>query len=273
VQIKENLKEAIQFMPNPTFDNDLFGNLIANSCGLGPFKIPSKILTEVESMKLIKLCQFPENGKWTLLYRGSRDGFGATEFHSKCEGHSNTLTIIKGKQIINNEPYQYVDEVDIESADELIFGGFASIAWDSSRTAKTDSNSFIFSFKNNENKPFIRRINPSYVNSALAMYPQFGPVFGNINSGMYAIFVSDNSNRNNLNKINFESYVYSNANANRMINYGHQNPHYYGNQNHNQEKAFAIVEIEIYQQDPLKAGLVLKPVEIAKANKIVRGQF
>jgi hypothetical protein len=31
------------------------------------------------------------------LYRGTRDGFDSDEFHSRCDGHSNTLTILKAK--------------------------------------------------------------------------------------------------------------------------------------------------------------------------------
>jgi hypothetical protein len=45
--------------------------------------------------KLLALCEFPANQKWKLLYRGSRDGFSAKAFHSKCDYKANTLTIIK----------------------------------------------------------------------------------------------------------------------------------------------------------------------------------
>ena len=34
-----------------------------------------------------------------LLYRASEDGFGADAFHSKCDGKSNTMIIIKYKII------------------------------------------------------------------------------------------------------------------------------------------------------------------------------
>ena len=30
-----------------------------------------------------------------LIYRASRDGFGADEFHSKCDGKRDTLSIIQ----------------------------------------------------------------------------------------------------------------------------------------------------------------------------------
>jgi hypothetical protein len=32
--------------------------------------------------------------RFNLLWRGSRDGFGAKEFHHHCDGRANTLTLI-----------------------------------------------------------------------------------------------------------------------------------------------------------------------------------
>jgi len=43
------------------------------------------------------------------LYRGTRDDFGSSDFHSKCDGLSNTLTIFKAKQ------------------SEFIFGGLGTV--------------------------------------------------------------------------------------------------------------------------------------------------
>ncbi len=77
-----------------------------------PFK--NEILNgEQQSFELIDLCEFSTYDKWTLLYRGTRDGFGTNDFHSKCDGHSNTLTILKAKE------------------SEFIFGGFATVSWES----------------------------------------------------------------------------------------------------------------------------------------------
>ena len=45
-----------------------------------------------------------------LLYRGSRDGFTAATFHSKCDGKSNTVCVI-------------------EDSDGNVFGGFADRPW------------------------------------------------------------------------------------------------------------------------------------------------
>jgi hypothetical protein len=33
--------------------------------------------------------------RWALLWRGSRDGFTAREFHLHCDGCANTLTLIR----------------------------------------------------------------------------------------------------------------------------------------------------------------------------------
>ena len=61
--------------------------------------IDSDILKdEQQCSELIELCEFSPDDKWSLLYRATRDGFGAKDFHSNCDGHSNTLTILKAKQ-------------------------------------------------------------------------------------------------------------------------------------------------------------------------------
>ncbi len=59
-------------------------------------------------------CKKKTNDKCSLLYRGTRDGFGSNYFHFKCDGHSNTLTILKAK------------------GSGFIFGGFTSVKLDSS---------------------------------------------------------------------------------------------------------------------------------------------
>ena len=80
---------------------------------INPFK--SEILTgERQSFELITLCEFSPSDKWSLLYRAKRDGFGSDDFHSKCDGHSNTLTILKAK------------------GSTYIFGGFTTVSWESS---------------------------------------------------------------------------------------------------------------------------------------------
>jgi hypothetical protein len=69
--------------------------------------------------------------RFTLLWRGSRDGFSAPYFHGRCDGHANTLTLI-------------------EDTEGNIFGGFTPVKWDSSNQWKADPSlkSFVFTLKN-----------------------------------------------------------------------------------------------------------------------------
>jgi hypothetical protein len=100
---------------------------------------------------------------WRLLYRGTRDGFGSSNFHSKCDQQSNTVTII-----LTTAGY--------------IFGGFTPIAWEgpSSWTYKADNTgkSFLFSLKNPRNtEPKIFPL--SDASKAIYCWPSCGPTFGN----------------------------------------------------------------------------------------------
>jgi hypothetical protein len=39
-------------------------------------------------------AEFSEK-RFVLLWRGSRDGFGARDFHGRCDGHAPTLALIQ----------------------------------------------------------------------------------------------------------------------------------------------------------------------------------
>jgi hypothetical protein len=111
-------------------------------------------------MKTIPSILGEFHSAWKLLYRGSRDGFGASAFHSKCNGQSNTLTLI-------------------ETTKGYIFGGFTPVAWGDGNDYKADSTqtSFLFTVKNprgTEGRKF------PITNTARAIWsgPLCGPVFG-----------------------------------------------------------------------------------------------
>jgi hypothetical protein len=80
--------------------------------------------------------------QWLLLWRGSRDGFTAGEFHRRCDGRANTLTLI----------------LDTKGN---IFGGFTPVEWESSapgdrygHTKGDDSlRSFLFTLRNPHGVP------------------------------------------------------------------------------------------------------------------------
>jgi hypothetical protein len=137
-QVKDHLVATNGFKPNLSSFNQTegdtsFGSLKLDECWLNVNSFKGQILTDERQMtELIDLCEFSPNDKWSLLYRAKRDGFEPNDFHSRCDGHSNTLTILKAKE------------------SSYIFGGFTSVTWDSSSQWKSDPNAFIFSLTNKE---------------------------------------------------------------------------------------------------------------------------
>jgi hypothetical protein len=163
-QVKDNLKATHFFKSNLSLLNQnassLFGSIkLGLYSNMNSFK--SEILRdEQQSIELINLCEFSPNDKWTLLYRGTRDGFDSKDFHSKCDNHANTFTIFKAKQ------------------SQFIFGGFTSVHWDCSYDFKSDPNAFIFSLTNKDNKPLKMKINPNQDEYAIYCHFELGPTFG-----------------------------------------------------------------------------------------------
>jgi hypothetical protein len=175
----KDLKRLIKCNEFKSEDNvnlSSFGKL--SLCNFSNDLFKSKILTEVnQAMNLIGLCEFSSNDTWTLLYRGSRDGFGTHDFHLKCDGHENTLTIIQPK----------VDEFTRES----IFGGFTKVAWDTTSNFKADGDAFVFSLKNNDNRPCKMKIRPSMKDRAIYCNTYHGVSFGSSE-----IYIRNKANEN-----------------------------------------------------------------------------
>ena len=71
----------------------------------------SVILMNKEHRSTLKAWLPPLDGKWTLLFRASQDGFTAQAFHARCDNKGPTVTIVKSG---NN-----------------IFGGFTENSWNS----------------------------------------------------------------------------------------------------------------------------------------------
>ncbi len=140
----------------------------------------SSILTKNQSTDLIKLCEFSSNDKWHLLYRGTRDGFLAKDFHEKCDGHPNTLTIFETKK------------------HSFIFGGYTSAAWESLLYGQTknDPTAFIFSLTNKDKQPFKSKIKPDHHGNAIFCSYKEGPSFGHsdiiIKNNTHLTFSSSN---------------------------------------------------------------------------------
>jgi hypothetical protein len=126
------------------------------------------------------ISYFPEifaefGGKrFSLLWRGNGDGFGCRDFHGRCDGHANTLTVTL-------------------DTNGNVFGGFTPVTWDSSDLFKADDSqrSFLFTLKNPHNIPARRfALKAEKKGRAILCVSRWGPRFGD------DIAVSDNCNAN-----------------------------------------------------------------------------
>ena len=107
-----------------------------------------------------------------LLYRATRDGFTAKEFHDRCDDIPNTVVVIR-----NNLNF--------------VFGGFTSTyyRWNSDGYYEEDPEAFIFSLRRNG---AITNYKLRIESSDYAIYgdSSYGPTFG----GGHDIYICDQSN-------------------------------------------------------------------------------
>ena len=97
------------------------------------------------------------------LYQATIDGESQTQFHSKCDGISNTIIIIK-------------------SAGNRRFGGFTSESWNGTSSYKDDITCFLFSLDK-------QKIYPIKSNrKAICCSSNYGPVFGGDQSNDIKIY-------------------------------------------------------------------------------------
>ena len=156
----------------------------------------------------MRLCEFKDRQKWTLLYRASEDGFSGESFHKKCDGFKNTLTVIT-------------------STSDNIFGGYTGAAWNQSEDWIYDTDSFIFSLINKLNSPF----KSNCIKNEYSIYggSSFGPVFGD----GHDLHIASNSDKNQYNCSNV-GYSYECAQNNNSILAG--------------SRYFKTKEIEVYKE-------------------------
>eukprot|EP01125_Pyxidicula_operculata_P001427 TRINITY_DN1131_c0_g1_i6.p1 TRINITY_DN1131_c0_g1~~TRINITY_DN1131_c0_g1_i6.p1 ORF type:complete len:448 (-),score=126.73 TRINITY_DN1131_c0_g1_i6:194-1537(-) len=177
-----------------------------------PSPPPSSSLTNTDPLwkDYIKhLSDWIPNKSFNLLYRGSRDGFGAQHFHSKCDNKGETLTIIK-------------------STGGWLFGGYTPIQWTSRQKYASDNRTFIFTLLNPHNIPPTKFINHDDTYS-ICDHSSYGPRFG----GGHDIYVSDNCNSNSSSYTNFPSSYTDTTSKGKNLFTGNYN--------------FQVSEIEVYQ--------------------------
>ena len=156
IQFVPNTRQTIQFeSAGGHFDTGTIDSSILNTYNLED--------------SLVQLCKLNDK-QFKLLYRATRDGFGASDFHAKCDNLPNTLTVIK-------------------TTKGFIFGGYTAVAWDKKSGYKSDDKAFIFTLVNARSSPLLI---PVRVGGKQAIYCNgvLGPTFGRGND----LYIPTNSN-------------------------------------------------------------------------------
>jgi hypothetical protein len=150
--------------------------------------------------------------KFQLLYRGSRDGFEASTFHGRCNGHFNPVTLIL-------------------STNDCIFGGYTPVAWTSRNSAVSDPSlkSFLFTIRNPHNLP-TQIFKLKQGDYAIYDHSDHGPRFG----GGTDLHVADQCRNSNSCWSNF-GHIYENITG------------IAGNQVFTGVTNFTVQEIEVFE--------------------------
>eukprot|EP00579_Thalassiosira_antarctica_P009335 CAMPEP_0201910044 /NCGR_PEP_ID=MMETSP0903-20130614/1566_1 /ASSEMBLY_ACC=CAM_ASM_000552 /TAXON_ID=420261 /ORGANISM="Thalassiosira antarctica, Strain CCMP982" /LENGTH=597 /DNA_ID=CAMNT_0048444633 /DNA_START=61 /DNA_END=1854 /DNA_ORIENTATION=- len=100
------------------------------------------------------------DGELSLLYRRSRDGLTAEEFHSKCDDKGCTITAI-------------------ETTEGHVIGGYSNTSWTKGNGYRVANKAFLFTLsRNGISCPFKMKLKNSNDTHGIYFQPSFGPVFG-----------------------------------------------------------------------------------------------
>ena len=198
-------------------------NLASSNKPIDTTIIPTGFIPFTESLILslkdsIRLFNYVKQSSDLLLYRGSRDGFTAKAFHSKCNGKANTVTII-------------------QTSNNYVFGGYTAAPWKSDGSYGNDPTAFIFSLRKNGILNYSKFMisDPS---TAIWNNPETGPVFGSfIDTNLSDIFVG------------LDSKYWNAADFGSSYNTGSIGPHSSEAQNFlaGELTLWTLSEIEVYQ--------------------------
>ncbi|XP_065837366.1 uncharacterized protein [Oscarella lobularis] len=148
-----------------------------------PFK-DSAVLPYDSQYQNVMMSWLQEDGissDWNLIYRGTRDGFAASSFHTFCDNKGPTITLIK-------------------SVGDCIFGGYSDVSWTSRGAYIESTDAFLFAFVSNGlgTTPFRGRV---FQNAGNAMYDNsgYGPTFG----GGFDLYIASDSNSNTNSYMNW----------------------------------------------------------------------
>ena len=122
----------------------------------------SHIVASEQETEQIKtwLAEVNKTSEPELLYCASRDGWNASDFHSKCNNKGATITVVK-------------------TSEGYVFGGYADQSWASSGSWKSSNEAFLFSLKCHGGLgPTKMKLKSGQSAYATYNYSDYGPAFG-----------------------------------------------------------------------------------------------
>jgi hypothetical protein len=157
--------------------------------------------------------------KWELIYKATKDGFRAEDFHRCSDNKGPTMTIIQAQ------------------IGGYLFGGYAEISWNCDNKYKFDPAAFLFTLKNPHGiQPTKFSKNPNGKNSVVHG-KTCGPIFGGVvkdEKHFVDIKISSNANKNQNSECSFPSSYIDTTGRGEMLFTGTKN--------------FAVQEIEVYKR-------------------------
>jgi hypothetical protein len=147
-----------------------------------PLYFPQSVILNLEQQKQLHEWYTGLKQNWILLFRASRDGFTASDFHKHCDNFQETITIIR-------------------TPNKCIFGGYSPLSWGMNCGYITNTDAWIFSLVRPHSDEPVQMFNsgPQFVGEySLSIYSHQGPTFG----GGYDIHLSDSFNNNDHNYTN-----------------------------------------------------------------------
>ena len=210
--------------PNTNYEiriDSYFNNMISDWSKIYKIKtgiIDSLILNENKRSEefINKILEWTGCKSMELLYRGTRDGMTASNFHNKCDNKGKTICLF-----LNDK--------------DNIFGGYSSIPWTNNEGSKIVNDCFIFTLTN------IHNTEPTkfqYSKGKSVQHLQnFGPVFG---SGTDLDF-GENSGDFTLDNSNYSGFPYSYEDST-----GKGKSIFTGDLNNN-KNYFKIKELEVFK--------------------------
>jgi hypothetical protein len=157
--------------------------------------------------------------KWELIYKATKDGFRAEDFHRCCDDKGPTMTIIQSK------------------IDKYLFGGYAEISWDCNNKYKYDPAAFLFTLTNPHGiqpTKFLKNPNQRY---SIGHSNKHGPYFGGVvkdGNHFIDIQISNNANENQNSVCSFPSSYIDTTGIGEMLFTGTKN--------------FMVEEIEVFKR-------------------------